>query len=129
MNELVFMCKEVQIINTICRPVQNRQDDALELAAAVELMIVVGSQTSANTMELAALCRHHNPHTIHIQNADELSFEDFDWAENIGIASGLSTPEEIVAGVREKIEQYDGQVTPHSRPDPSTYAHLAHTVH
>src|SRR5205085_1424703 len=62
MNELVFMCKEVQIINTICRPVQNRQDDALELAERVELMIVVGSRTSANTMELAALCRHHNRH-------------------------------------------------------------------
>ena len=128
MNELVFMCKEVQIINTICRPVQNRQDDALELAASVELMIVVGSLTSANTMELASLCRHHNAHTIHIQNADELSPEDFDWAENIGIASGLSTPEEIVAGVREKIENYGGAVKPEGRPDPSTYKKLAHTV-
>src|ERR1043166_5179261 len=89
MNELVFMCKEVNIINTICRPVQNRQDDALDLAAKVDLMLVVGSATSANTVELAALCKHHNPYTLHIQNADELSVEDFDWAEHIGIASGL----------------------------------------
>src|SRR5437868_931089 len=87
MNELVFMCKEVNIINTICRPVQNRQDDALDLAADVDLMLVVGSTTSANTVELAALCKHHNPRTLHIQNADELSVEDFDWAEHIGIAS------------------------------------------
>ena len=30
-NEMLMMCKEIQIINTICRPVQNRQDDAIEL--------------------------------------------------------------------------------------------------
>jgi (E)-4-hydroxy-3-methyl-but-2-enyl pyrophosphate reductase len=129
MNEIVFMCKEVQIINTICRPVQNRQDDALELAERVDLMLVVGSRTSANTMELAALCRHHNPHTIHIQNADELAIEDFDWAENIGIASGLSTPEDLVEGVRQKVEEYEGPVVAENRPDPSTYELVGHAAH
>ncbi len=126
MNELVFMCKEVQIINTICRPVQNRQDDALDLAEKVDLMIVVGSRTSANTMELAALCQHHNPHTVQIQNADELSIEDFDWAEHIGIASGLSTPEDLVEGVRAKIMSYDGPVRSGGKPDPSRYALHVH---
>ena len=112
MNEIIFMCKEVQVINTICRPVQNRQDDALDLAEHVDLMLVVGSRTSANTMELAALCRHHNPYTLHIQNADELSPEDFDWADHVGIASGLSTPEDLVEGVRAKIMSYDGPSVP-----------------
>jgi len=102
-NELVFMCKEIQIINTICRPVQNRQDDAVQLASKVELMIVVGSRTSANTMELAALCRHHNPNTIHVQSADELAVEAFAPYELIGIASGLSTPEDLVEAVRVKV--------------------------
>jgi 4-hydroxy-3-methylbut-2-enyl diphosphate reductase len=108
LNELVFMCKEVQIINTICRPVQNRQDDAIEIAARVDLMLVVGSRTSANTMELTELCRYHNPRTLHIQTVDELATEDFGWAEHIGIASGLSTPEEVVDAVRLRIEQYEG---------------------
>jgi 4-hydroxy-3-methylbut-2-enyl diphosphate reductase len=120
-NELVFICKEVQIINTICRPVQNRQDDALDLAEHVELMLVVGSRTSANTVELAALCRHHNPHTLHIQNADELSVEDFDWATNIGLASGLSTPEDLVEGVKAKILSYGGPVVLEHKPEPSRY--------
>jgi (E)-4-hydroxy-3-methyl-but-2-enyl pyrophosphate reductase len=129
MNEIVFMCKEVQIINTICRPVQNRQDDALELAERVDLMLVVGSRTSANTMELAALCRHHNPHTIHIQNADELAIQDFDWAQEIGIASGLSTPEDLVEGVRLKIAEYDGPLVAENRPAPSQYALAGHAAH
>jgi (E)-4-hydroxy-3-methyl-but-2-enyl pyrophosphate reductase len=121
LNELIFMCKEVQVINTICRPVQNRQDDALELAEKVDLMLVVGSLTSANTIELAALCRHHNPYTMLIQDAGELSVEDFDWAEHIGIASGLSTPEDLVEGVRAMIMGYDGPIRPEHRPDPSSW--------
>lgn len=129
MNELVFMCKEVQVINTICRPVQNRQDDALDLAESVDLMLVVGSQTSANTMELAALCRHHNPYTLHIQNADELSVADFDWAEHIGIASGLSTPEDLVEGVRAKVADFEGPVISSHRPDESRYIVAGHASH
>src|SRR5207248_2979731 len=101
--------------------VQNRQDDALALAERVDLMLVVGSPTSANTMELAALCRHYNPHTLHIQNADDITIEDFDWAEEIGIASGLSTPEDLVEGVRAKIMGYDGPMIPEHRPAPSRY--------
>src|SRR5262249_41284673 len=122
MNELVFMCKEVNIINTICKPVQNRQDDALDLAEQVDLMIVVGSRTSANTMELTALCRYHNPRTLHIQSADELSVEDFDWAEHIGIASGLSTPEDLVEAVRAKIMSFNGPVREGAAPEPERYA-------
>lgn len=102
-NELMAMCKEVRIINTICRPVQNRQDDAIEIAAKVDLMIVVGSRTSANTVELAGLCKHYNANTIHVQNADELLYEAFRDAKTVGIASGLSTPEDLVEAVRVKV--------------------------
>ena len=102
-NEMLMMCKEIRIINTICRPVQNRQDDAVELASKVDLMIVVGSRTSANTMELAALCKHYNPNTIHVQDASELSIKTFVYCKNVGIASGLSTPEDLVEAVRIKV--------------------------
>jgi 4-hydroxy-3-methylbut-2-enyl diphosphate reductase len=102
-NEMLMMCKEIRIINTICRPVQNRQDDAVELASRVQLMIVVGSRTSANTMELAALCRHYNPNTLHVQSADELPVEAFRDCEFVGIASGLSTPEDLVEAVKVKV--------------------------
>jgi 4-hydroxy-3-methylbut-2-enyl diphosphate reductase len=110
--ELMFMCKEVQIINTICRPVQNRQDDALELARRVDLMLVIGSRTSANTVELAALCRHYNPQTVHIESAADLTPGMFVWAEHIGIASGLSTPDDLVEDVRAKVMAYDGPIEP-----------------
>ncbi len=113
-NELMAMCKEVRIINTICRPVQNRQDDAIEIAAKVDLMIVVGSRTSANTVELAGLCKHYNANTVHVQNAEELLYEAFRDAKTVGIASGLSTPEDLVEAVRVKVLTEDADVAPES---------------
>ncbi len=119
--ELMFLCKEVQIINTICRPVQKRQDDALTLAENVDLMLVVGSRSSANTIELAALCRHHNPYTLMIENADGLDITDFEWAEHVGLASGLSTPDDLVDGVRLKVLNSDAPIVPERRPDAASF--------
>jgi len=99
-SELIAMSKEVQVINTICRPVKNRQMDAVELAQNVDVMVVVGSRSSANTLELKHLCQKYNPRTIHVENAEELDLKLFDGVERVGIASGLSTPPDIVEGVK-----------------------------
>jgi 4-hydroxy-3-methylbut-2-enyl diphosphate reductase len=101
--ELIGMAKEVQVINTICRPVRNRQLDAVDLAQEVDLMIVVGSRSSANTVELKHLCQKYNENTIHIENADQLAPESFRGLETVGIASGLSTPPDLVEGVKARL--------------------------
>lgn len=126
-SELVFLCKEVQVINTICRPVQFRQDAAVEIAEQVDLMVIVGSNTSANTMELAALCRAHNPWTLHVEGPDGLTEDDIVWAERVGVASGLSTPVETVEAVRDAIVACAAPVDPSRRPDPSRYARNNHS--
>jgi 4-hydroxy-3-methylbut-2-enyl diphosphate reductase len=106
-NELFTMAKEVQVINTICRPVRNRQMDAVELAERVDVMVVVGSRSSANTLELKHLCQKYNARTIHVENADELTSTPFDGVSEVGIASGLSTPPDIVEAVKKRIMTWD----------------------
>lgn len=106
-TELTAMAKEIQIINTICRPVRNRQMDAVELAQTMDVMVVVGSRSSANTIELKHLCQKYNPNTIHVEGADELDPSRFEGVENVGIASGLSTPPETVEAVKARIMTLD----------------------
>ncbi|MBI3948508.1 MAG: 4-hydroxy-3-methylbut-2-enyl diphosphate reductase [Armatimonadetes bacterium] len=101
--ELMEVAREVQIINTICRPVRHRQLDAARLASQVDVMLVVGSAKSANTRELTNLMRRHNPNTLQIENAEGLDPGRFTGAETVGIASGLSTPEGIVADVHQRL--------------------------
>lgn len=110
-NELFTMAKEVQVINTICRPVRNRQMDAVELAERVDVMVVVGSRSSANTLELKHLCQKYNSRTIHVENADELTATPFEGVTEVGIASGLSTPPDIVEAVKKRIMTWDQSST------------------
>lgn len=103
-NELMQMAREVQIINTICRPVRKRQFAAAQLAGQVDVMLVVGSITSANTMELKHLLQTYNPNTIQIENADQIDPALFTGDETVGIASGLSTPEDVVDQIRLRLQ-------------------------
>ncbi len=100
---LIGMAKEVQVINTICRPVRNRQLSAVELAGEVDVMVIVGSRSSANTRELKHLCSTYNDRTIHVENAAELDLSLFAEVEEVGVASGLSTPPELVEEVLRKL--------------------------
>jgi len=108
-NELIMMCKEVQVINTICRPVRNRQMDAVELAQRVDVMVVVGSRSSANTLELKHLCHKYNHNTVHVEGPDELDPSRFEGVDEVGIASGLSTPPDTVEAVKRRLMEWDQQ--------------------
>ena len=99
-NEILELAKEVNIINTICRPVEHRQHDAVDLAEQVEVMVIVGSRKSANTMQLQALCKKYNPRTIAIESAADLDLAQFAGVETVGLASGLSTPENLIEEVK-----------------------------
>ena len=99
-NAITALAKEVNVINTICRPVQNRQYDAVELSGHVDIMVIVGSPKSANTMQLQALCHKYNPKTIAVESAKDLDLDMFKDAQTVGIASGLSTPENLIEEVK-----------------------------
>ncbi len=47
---------ELRIIDTICHDIRQRQAAALKLAGEVDLMLVIGGHTSANTHHLVELC-------------------------------------------------------------------------
>ena len=50
-------CTNVKIFDTICNATHRRQAEAAELAAKVDVMVVVGARKSANTKHLAEICR------------------------------------------------------------------------
>jgi 4-hydroxy-3-methylbut-2-enyl diphosphate reductase len=120
------MCKEVQIINTICRPVQNRQDDALELAEEVDLMVVVGGRSSANTKELTRLCGIVGTRAIQIESEGDLTDSFlFTTARVVGVTGGTSTPIEDLRCVAERILRLAGTADAAARAEELATAALA----
>jgi 4-hydroxy-3-methylbut-2-enyl diphosphate reductase len=95
---------EVRAVNTICTDTHNRQSEAGQLAEEVEVMVVVGGKTSANTKHLAELAAARGARSHHIEGPDELQPAWFDGVEVAGLMSGASTPGWLVDQVEEKME-------------------------
>lgn len=96
---------EVRVYNTICDATAVRQEEAKELAAHVDCMLVVGGFNSANTHRLLEVCVELQPHTYHIETAAEINPDWFKGAERVGVTAGASTPKWIIDEVINKIEQ------------------------
>ncbi len=95
---------ELRVHNTICAATAKRQESAAELAASVDVVVVVGGHNSGNTSRLAEICRAVNPRTHHVETADELDPAWFIGVESVGVTAGASTPDAQMRGVISAIE-------------------------
>ncbi|PST95273.1 4-hydroxy-3-methylbut-2-enyl diphosphate reductase [Photobacterium iliopiscarium] len=89
----------------ICYATQNRQDAVREMAAMVDVMIVVGSKNSSNSnrlSELAVKLGTSSYLTDSAEDIDPLWFED---KATVGITAGASAPEELVNQIITRIKQ------------------------
>ena len=100
---------EVRAVNTICTDTNNRQSEAVRLSSEVEVMVVVGGKTSANTKHLAELAETHGARAYHIEGPDELQAQWFDGVKIAGLMSGASTPGWLVEGVYARMEELSRQ--------------------
>ena len=97
--------KEVRVKNTICDATRQRQTSILDLAPRMDLMIVVGSQTSANSQRLAQISQKSGTPAYLIDNAAEIKPNWLIDVENLGITAGASTPDWVVMEVVETIKK------------------------
>ena len=101
---MVARSHELKIVNTVCPVTIRRQQDTLETAREVDLMVVVGGRSSANTKELTRLCEIVGTKAIQIESVADLADQDaFDGARVVGITGGTSTPIEDLQAVAERI--------------------------
>jgi 4-hydroxy-3-methylbut-2-enyl diphosphate reductase len=106
---LVSRAHELKILNTVCPVTIRRQEDTLELARGVELMVVVGGRHSANTKELTRLCEISGTHAIQVENARDLDDPAaFDGRSVVGVTGGTSTPIEDLRDVARRIYELAG---------------------
>jgi (E)-4-hydroxy-3-methyl-but-2-enyl pyrophosphate reductase len=95
---------EVRAVNTICTDTHNRQSEAEQLAREVEVMVVVGGKTSANTKHLAELAERSGAKAYHIEGPEELEPQWFAGVNVAGLMSGASTPGWLVSQVEDRME-------------------------
>jgi 4-hydroxy-3-methylbut-2-enyl diphosphate reductase len=108
LSQIIEHAREVKVYNTICNSTALRLKETEEMAHRVDVMIVVGGKNSANTTQLANLCRAMAVMTYHIETEDELDASWFRGAKKAGITAGASTPDWIIKKVEKRIHDIGG---------------------
>ena len=95
--------KEIQFFNTICRPTRIKQKEAKAMPLKNDVMIIIGSKTSANTKRLYQISKALNKRSYWIRSSAALKSEWFKGAHTVGIMAGASTPDATTNDVIAKI--------------------------
>ena len=109
-NVLMQKVFDLRFVNTICFPTRRNHEQIKELANQCEVMIVIGSFTSANSKRLTQLALERNKRSYQVTCADEIQTFWFKNCETVGISAGASTPDDIIRDVVEKIKEI-GHIT------------------
>ncbi len=96
-------CTNPEFFDTICGATSKRQEEAHQLAAQCDTMVVIGDGKSSNTKHLAEICREVCSDVQLIERASDLDLSRLAQAEVVGITAGASTPAWIIKEVCDKM--------------------------
>lgn len=94
----------VNIHDTLCRFVTNRDKDLTEFATLCDVVLVVGGKKSSNTKYLHSVCQEINPRSYHIEDESDIVDDWFDGMESIGVTGSASTPPWMLEKIRGVLE-------------------------
>jgi 4-hydroxy-3-methylbut-2-enyl diphosphate reductase len=91
----------------ICYATQNRQEAIKEIAPQADLVIVVGSRNSSNSVRLVEVALEYGAKASYLVDyAEEIQEEWFTGVETIGVTSGASVPEILVKDVLATLHEH-----------------------
>jgi 4-hydroxy-3-methylbut-2-enyl diphosphate reductase len=105
-NILMEKVFDLHFVNTICYPTKRNHEQIKLLAVENEVMIIIGSFTSANSKRLAELSIERNPNSYQVTCAEDLDKLWFKNKKSVGISAGASTPDYLIEEVKIKIQEY-----------------------
>jgi 4-hydroxy-3-methylbut-2-enyl diphosphate reductase len=93
-------------VRDICYATQNRQQAVRDLAAQVDMILVVGSKNSSNSNRLREIGEELGKPSYLIDDAQSLQPEWFTDVSAVGLTAGASAPETLVQGVLDGIRRF-----------------------
>lgn len=98
----------------ICYATQNRQVAVKAMAPECDLVIVVGSKNSSNSVRLVEVALGAGSDAAHLVDyAEDIDTAWLDGVATVGVTSGASVPEVLVRGVLDRLAEYGfGTVQP-----------------
>jgi 4-hydroxy-3-methylbut-2-enyl diphosphate reductase len=89
----------------ICYATQNRQDAVRDLAKMVDVMLVVGSHNSSNSLRLRELAEQLGTRAYLIDHVDQLDPAWVQGVERVGVTAGASSPEYLTQTIVNRLRE------------------------
>jgi len=105
LNSMKPCTTDLKFFNTVCRPTRMKQQEMKIMPLENDLMIIIGSKTSANTKRLYEISKSLNTRSYWIQSKAEIMKKWFKNAKNLGITAGASTPDSTTQDIIKHIKQ------------------------
>ena len=103
-NILMSKVFDLHFVNTICFPTKRNHEQIKNMAKINDIMIIIGSFTSANSNRLTQLSLAINSQSFQVTDSKDLKPKWFKNKDNIGISAGASTPDYLIKDVKDTIE-------------------------
>ena len=104
-NILMTKVFDLHFVNTICFPTKRNHEQIKDMAKINDIMIIIGSFTSANSNRLTQLSLDYNSQSYQVTDSEDLKPEWFMDKDKIGISAGASTPDYLIKDVKDNIEK------------------------
>ncbi len=104
-NILISKIYDIRFINTICFPTKRNHEQIKDLARDCDVIVIIGSFTSANSKRLTKMSKTINDRTYQVTCADEVQDKWFEGCFKVGLSAGASTPDYLIESVYHKIEK------------------------
>ena len=104
---LISKIYDIRFINTICFPTKRNHDQIKDLAADCDVIVIIGSFTSANSKRLAKMSKTINERTYQVTCSKDVKPEWFVNCKSVGISAGASTPDYLINDVAKNIKKIE----------------------
>lgn len=100
----VFKDSLIVVDKTICDATSKRQEETLEISKKCNIVLVIGSKNSSNTMELYNIAKENASEVYFVTDENSLSSILFKDSDIVGVVAGASAPKYLIESIVSKIK-------------------------
>ena len=102
---LLTKVSDLQFVNTICFPTKRNHEQIKRLAQKADILLIIGSFTSANSKRLTQLALERNNNSYQVTNVNDIQNKWFKNIDTVGISAGASTPDNVIQDVIQHVKK------------------------
>lgn len=96
---------DLKFFNTVCKPTRIKQEEIKRMPLENDVMLIIGSKSSANTRRLFEISRSLNKRSYRVNSCAQIRPEWFKGCASVGVTAGASTPDTTTQAIVKRLKR------------------------